>query len=68
MSRESTDKLAGVAIVALALISVFALIAGVIVATVGQTPGSIVAVVTGAVGGIVAIGLQILRRENGGGE
>lgn len=68
MTREASDTLAGIAIVALAVISAAALIGGVIVAKWGGNTGAIVAIATGAVGGIVAVTLQILRRENGGKE
>jgi uncharacterized membrane-anchored protein len=68
VSRATEDKIAGIAVVSLALLSAFALIAGVLVSKWGANPGAIVAIATGAVGGIVAIVLQILRRENGGKE
>jgi hypothetical protein len=61
---ENGNKLANRAIMALAAISLIALIGGIIVVVVGAPAnvGPILAIVTGAIGGIVAIVLRV----NGG--
>lgn len=59
MGDETKDRLALGAVLALTLISVLGIIAGVIVAYFGSTDvGIVVAVVSAAVGGIVAIVLR----------
>ena len=61
---QNGNRLASRAIMALAVISIAGIIAGVIVAYLGSPVGAIVAVVTGSVGGIVAI---VLRLQVGSG-
>ncbi len=59
MSRYGNgNKLANRAIIALAVISVFCIVAGVLIAWLNGNVGAIVAIATGAVGGIVAIVLR----------
>lgn len=66
MSYQNGGRLANRAILALAAISVIAIIGGVLVAVVGppSSVGAVFAIVTGAVGGIVAI---VLRQTKEGG-
>ncbi len=59
MSEENGDKLARIAIYALAAISIICILGGIAVAWFGQPVGSIIAIATGAVGGIVAIMLKM---------
>lgn len=61
---ENGNKTANRAILALTVISILGIIAGVIVAAVEANVGAVIAVVTGAVGGIVAIVLR--QNQNGG--
>jgi hypothetical protein len=59
VTEGNGNKLAGRAILALAAVSMTALIGGIIVAALNGAVGAIVAIATGAVGGIVAIVLKV---------
>lgn len=62
---ESSHETANRAILALTVISLVALCAGVVALVVYQEAGAVLAVVTGAVGGIVAIVLRQSQNGNG---
>ena len=63
MGDANGGKLAGRAIVALLIISVMSIVAGVIVATYNGNVGAAFAICTGAVGGIVAIVLRTFDKS-----
>ena len=62
---ENSHQTANRAILALSIISVLGIVAGVLVAWVAKDAGALVAVVSGAIGGIVAI---VLRQDQNGGK